>query len=105
MGFSVTWFDRLLAPWATFALDVISEWQMGDTKLALPEPVTIEIPFQRTIVPSNIPDRRDDLFNVSLGGKFATKGGLTFIVNALLPLNRGGLRTSTLWTGGLEYGF
>ena len=98
-------FDRLLAPWATFALDVISEWQMGDTKLALPEPVTIEIPFQRTIVPSNIPDRRDDLFNVSLGGKFATKGGLTFIVNALLPLNRGGLRTSTLWTGGLEYGF
>ena len=98
-------FDRLLAPWATFALDVISEWQMGDAKLSLPEPVTIEVPFRRIIVPSNIPDRRDDLLNASIGGKFATKGGFTMILNALLPLNRGGLRASTLWTAGVEYGF
>jgi hypothetical protein len=26
------------------------------------------------------------------------------LLNALVPLNRGGLRTSTLWTAGLEYG-
>jgi hypothetical protein len=98
-------FDQLLVPWATFAFDFISEWQMGDSKLALPEPVTIEIPFRRTIYPSNIPDRRDDLLNASIGGKFSTKGGATLILNALVPLNRGGLRASTLWTAGLEYGF
>jgi len=98
-------FDQLLVPWATFAFDVLSEWQVGDAKLTLPQPVTIQIPFRRTIQPSNIPDRRDDLLNASVGGKFATKGGVTLIINALLPLNRGGLRTSTLWTAGLEYGF
>jgi hypothetical protein len=98
-------FDQLLVPWATFALDIISEWQMGDAKLALPQPVAIDIPFRRTIYPSNIPDRRDDLLNASIGGKFATSQGVTFILNALLPLNRGGLRASTLWTAGLEYGF
>jgi len=98
-------FDQLLVPWATFAFDVISEWQLGDQKFALPAPVQITIPFNRTIYPSNIPDRRDDLLNASVGAKFATKNGLTFIVNALLPLNRGGLRASTLWTLGLEYGF
>jgi hypothetical protein len=98
-------FDHLLVPWATFAFDVISEWQMGDSKLSLPEPVTITVPFQRTITPSNIPDRRDDLLNASIGGKFSTSRGITFIANALVPLNRGGLRASTQWTAGIEYGF
>jgi hypothetical protein len=98
-------FDQLVVPWATFAFDVISEWQLGDTPLSLPEPVTIESPFRRTIIPSNIPDRRDDLLNASIGAKLSSRNGLTFIVNALLPLNRGGLRASTLWTAGLEYGF
>ena len=98
-------FDHLLAPWATFALDFISEWQMGSSKLTLPQPVTIELPFRRTILPSNIPDRRDDLMNASIGGKFSTKKGATVILNALVPLNRGGLRASTSWTAGLEYGF
>ena len=98
-------FDQLVAPWATFAFDMISEWQLGDTPLALPEPTHIVQPFQRTITPSNIPDRRDDLLNASVGAKLTSKKGATFIVNALLPLNRGGLRASTLWTAGLEYGF
>ena len=98
-------FDQLLAPRATFALDFISEWQMGTSKLKLPQPVTIEFPFRRTIYPSNIPDRRDDQLNASIGGKFATQKGATLLLNALVPLNRGGLRASTLWTAGLEYGF
>jgi hypothetical protein len=98
-------FDQLLVRWATFAFDVISEWQLGDQKFSLPGPTQITIPFARTIYPSNIPDRRDDLLNASIGTKLSTKKGLTFIVNALLPLNRGGLRASTLWTTGLEYGF
>ena len=98
-------FDQLVKSWATFAMDLISEWQMGDEQLELPAPVTFAQPFQRTIYPSNIPDRRDDLLNASIGAKLATRSGITFIVNALLPLNRGGLRASTLWTAGLEYGF
>ena len=98
-------FDQLLAPWATFAFDIISEWQLGESKFPLPEPVTVTIPFQRTIYPSNIPDRRDDILNASFGAKLATHRGATFILNALVPLNRGGLRASTLWTAGLEYGF
>ena len=81
------------------------EWQLGDQSFPLPGPTQITIPFTRTIYPSNIPDRRDDLLNASIGAKLSTKKGLTFIVNALLPLNRGGLRASTLWTTGLEYGF
>ena len=98
-------FDQLVKSWATFALDLISEWQMGDEQLVLPEPVTFSQPFVRTIYPSNIPDRRDDILNASIGAKLASGKGMTFIVNALLPLNRGGLRASTLWTAGLEYGF
>jgi len=98
-------FDQLLVPWATFAFDVISEWQVGEQKFSLPSATQITIPFTRTIYPSNIPDRRDDLLNASIGTKLSTKKGMTFIANALLPLNRGGLRASTLWTLGLEYGF
>ena len=98
-------FDQLLAPWATFAFDLISEWQSGDADLILPEPVVIEQPFRRTIYPTNIPDRTDDLLNASVGAKLAARSGFNIIVNALLPLNRGGLRASTLWTGGLEYAF
>ena len=98
-------FDQLLVPWATFAFDLISEWQTGGETLTLPEPVTLRTPFQRTIYPTNIPDRSDDLINASVGTKLSSRGGFTVILNALLPLNRGGLRTSTLWTAGVEYGF
>lgn len=98
-------FDHLVSPWATFAFDLISEWQLEDPPLTLPEPVEYTQPFRRTITPSNIPDRRDDLLNASVGAKLSSKNGMTFILNALLPLNRGGLRASTLWMAGLEYGF
>ena len=98
-------FDHLISSWATFAFDVISEWQLEDPPLTLPEPVEYTQPFRRTITPSNIPDRRDDLLNASVGAKLSSKNGMTFILNALLPLNRGGLRASTLWMAGLEYGF
>jgi hypothetical protein len=97
-------FDQLMSSWATLAVDAISEWQMGDSKLTLPAPVTFTAPFTRTIYPSNIPDRRDDILNASVGAKLSSRKGFTVILNALLPLNRGGLRASTLWTFGLEYG-
>jgi len=97
-------FDHLLAPWATLAADVISQLQVGDTKLTVPGPVDYQKPFFRTIQTSTIPNGRDDIVNGSFGFKFTTAGP-TVIVNALWPLNRGGLRPNVLWTLGAEYSF
>ena len=98
-------FDHLLAPWATLAADVISQLQVGDSKLTVPGPVQITRPFLRTIQTSTIPNGRDDIVNGSFGFKFTTGNGPTVIVNGLFPLNRGGLRPNVLWTLGAEYSF
>ena len=98
-------FDQLLAPWATLAADLVSEFQVGDGQLSTPRPHVIEAPFRRTVEPLTIPDRRDDIVNASLGFKFASEAGLGLVANGAWPLNRGGLRPSVIWTVGLEYGF
>ena len=98
-------FDHVMAPWATLAVDVVSELQVGESKLQLPGTVTYEVPFRRTVEPTNIPNRRDDQINASFGFKFLTGSGITLVANALWPLNRGGLRPNVLWTAGLEYNF
>lgn len=98
-------FDHMLAPWAALAVDVASEFQVGDAKLLIPDPVVVEAPFARTFVPSNIPNIRDDIVNGSFGFKFVTASGVTIVTNAILPFNDGGMRPSVLWTAGLEYGF
>jgi hypothetical protein len=98
-------FDHLMAPWATLAIDVVSELQIGQNKLRLPGTVTYDVPFRRTVEPTNIPNRRDDLINASFGFKFVTGSGITIVTNTLWPLNRSGLRPNVLWTTGLEYSF
>jgi hypothetical protein len=98
-------FDHLMAPWATLAVDLVSELQVGEGKLRLPGTVTYDVPFRRTVEPTSIPNRRDDLINASFGFKFLTGSGITMVTNTLWPLNRGGLRPSVLWTVGLEYNF
>jgi hypothetical protein len=57
-------FDHMMAPWVTMAADVVSEFQIGESKVTLPGTVTYEVPFVRTVQPTNIPNRRDDLINV-----------------------------------------
>src|SRR5438309_1436303 len=42
-------FDHLMAPWATMAVDVVSQLQVGESKLKLPGPVTYDAPVKRTI--------------------------------------------------------
>ena len=98
-------FDHLLADWAALAVDVISEFQIGVTKLTTPEDVSFEEPFQRTVTPTNIPNERDDIISGSVGFKFLTPSGVTIVANSLWPLNDGGLRPAVAWTLGLEYSF
>jgi hypothetical protein len=98
-------FDHLLAPWATLAVDLISQLQVGESPLQVPGPVHIEAPYHRTIVPSVIPDSRDDIVDGSIGIKLTAAQGLTVVGNSEWSLNRGGLRPDVIWTAGLEYNF
>lgn len=98
-------FDHLLGPKVTLAADVVSELQVGSSKLVLPRPVTFQAPFVRTVNPTSIPDIRDDIVNGSMGFKFAASRNVLVVTNALIPLNRGGLRASRTWTTGIEYAF
>src|SRR5467141_2914357 len=98
-------FDHVMAPWATMAVDLVSELQVGASKLRLPGIVTYDLPFRRSLDPTNIPRERDDQTNASFGFKFATGSGVMLVANTLWPLNRGGLRPNVLWTAGVEYNF
>jgi hypothetical protein len=98
-------FDQLIAQHVTLAADVLSELQVGRSKLRLPPPVVYDVPFKRTINPSSIPDIADDIVNGSFGFKFATDNGFTIVTNALIPLNRGGLRANVTYTTGVEFAF
>jgi hypothetical protein len=98
-------FDHLLAPWATLAVDLISQLQVGESPLQVPGPVHIESPYRRTITPTVIPDTRDDIVDGSIGIKLTAAPGLTAVGNSEWSLNRGGLRPDVIWTAGLEYNF
>jgi len=98
-------FDDLIAEHVTIAADVVSELQVGASKLHLPAPVQYDYPFKRTINPTSIPDMADDIVNGSFGFKFTAPGGFTILTNALVPLNRGGLRANSTFTAGLEFAF
>src|SRR5262245_61466398 len=98
-------FDQPLSSWATFALDLISEWQLGSPALELPGPVRYTVPFARTVFPSNIADRRDHRVVGSVGFKFQTKGGPLLIGGGLVPLKAGGLQPYVAWNLGLEFNF
>ena len=98
-------FDHLMSPNVTLAVDVLSRMQVGESKFRLPGTVHIDYPFQRDVEPTSIPDTRDNIVDGSIGFKFSHPTGATLIVNALLPLNDGGLRGRRVFTAGLEYAF
>lgn len=98
-------FDQRMSESVTLAADLVSELQVGDSKLILPRPVTYDLPFRRTINPTDIPDVRDDIVNGSFGFKLVPRRNTTIVLNTLFPLNRGGLRADLIYTAGLEYNF
>jgi hypothetical protein len=98
-------FDQRLADAFTLAADLVTELQVGDSKLPLPGIVTYDFPFRRTLNPTNIPQMRDDIVNGSFGFKIAPARKTTIVLNTLFPLNRGGLRPNLVYTAGIEYTF
>ncbi|HUG39981.1 MAG TPA: hypothetical protein VMM12_05835, partial [Longimicrobiales bacterium] len=96
-------FDQLVRPWATFAFDLISQWQAAEGTLEIPGTVQYTEPFVRTVEPTNIPDRRDDLLDASFGFRVNHASGLRGLINALVPMNDGGLRSNVVVTIGVEY--
>lgn len=98
-------FDDLIAPRVTLAADLITELQVGRSNLRLPGPVTYDAPFHRVIQPTTIPDERDDLVNGSFGAKYQIDNGFTLVANVLVPLNRGGMRPSIVYSTSLEFNF
>jgi hypothetical protein len=98
-------FDHLMSEGVTLAVDVLSSLQVGETNLRLPGTVQITYPYNRAVRPTSIPELRDNIVDGSFGFKFSHPTGVTAIVNALVPLNTGGLRGKTVLTAGLEYAF
>jgi hypothetical protein len=98
-------FDHLMASNVTIALDLLSSLQVGASQLRLPQEIQIDYPFSRVVRPTSIPEMRDDIVDGSLGFKITHPTGATAILNALVPLNTGGLRGRMVFTAGLEYAF
>jgi hypothetical protein len=98
-------FDHLLNPNWTMAVDALSEIQLGDNKVAIPPDVEFEVPFRRSVTPTNIPGTKDHVVNGSLGFKYAKPGAVTGVINALFPLRAGSLQPRVAFTAGLEYSF
>jgi hypothetical protein len=98
-------FDQLLAPWVTVAVDAISELQVGENKFTLPQSITYGGTAPKQLSASNIPERRDNLVNLSAGGKFVLSG-VTLVANGVWPLGNGGMQAkSGIFTLGLEHTF
>ena len=98
-------FDHQMANWATLVVDLLTQFQVGDSKLTVPGDVHFDVPFSRNVRTSDIPNRRDDIIDGSIGFKFTFAQSANMIVNTLWPLNSGGMRTNVLWTLGMEYNF
>ena len=98
-------FDHRMSDVFTLAADLVTELQVGDSKLPLPGIVTYEAPFRRTLNPTNIPAIRDDVVSGSFGFKVTPARNTTVVLNTLFPLNRGGLRPNLVYTAGIEYTF
>lgn len=99
----VTGFDHRLSDVATLAVDVLGAFKLGEEKVGFPEPIVIPGGFHQVVSRTNIPMRRDDVVDGSVGFKFRAGTGLTVITNLLVPLNQGGLRSSPIPTLGVEY--
>lgn len=98
-------FDQLVGSRVTLAGSILTNFELGESRLRLPEPVTFTAPSVRTLALTEIPDKADHFVDASAGLKVSTGGGLRVISNVLVPLVDGGMRPRFLWTLGLERTF
>lgn len=98
-------FDHLVTPAVTLALDVVSEWQVGDGRLNLPAPLHYTLPAVRTLPAANVPDGRDDIVSAALGVKVLLRPGLTAVANSVVPVLEGGMQPRMAFSLGLETNF
>jgi hypothetical protein len=98
-------FDQLFSQSVTLAADVITDFQVGASKLVLPAPVVFDQPVRRRVNLTEIPDMRDNLIDASIGLKSQFAGKYRAVTNLLLPLNVGGIRSRFIWTLGAERSF
>ena len=98
-------FDVLALPWLTVAGDVASQWQIGQEVFSFGTSVSYLYPVARTISLANVPDRRDDRLDGSLGIKLSNNRGLTGLANLYFPLRGAGLQAPLIWTLGAQYDF
>jgi len=100
-------FDQLLSSKVSLAAELITDLEVGESRLTLPEPVifTAPDPTPVTLSLSDIPDRKDNLVDASFGFKFSLTSDFRAISNVLVPLSEGGIRPKFLWTVGLERTF
>ncbi|MEM7415107.1 MAG: hypothetical protein AAF389_06400 [Gemmatimonadota bacterium] len=101
----LTAFDNLLTDWATLAVAVEAEIDVGSATFALPDPIVITTPFERVIPATNIPSQSADLVRASLGGKFTVREGTVIYANGIFPLTSNGLQPDYIWTLGLDFPF
>jgi hypothetical protein len=99
----VSGFDHRLAEFATLAIDVLGTFKLGEEEVEFPAPAVIPAGYHQVVPRTNIPLRRDDVVDGSIGFKFRAGTGFTVVTNLLVPLNDGGLRSSPIPTIGVEY--
>lgn len=96
-------FDALVAPQLTLAAELIGQWEVGESKLTLPRPAVF---VDGTVVRrTNIPEMHDDLLNGSVGAKWVVGNDVILVGNVLLPLSEGGMRSSAVYTLGVQKPF
>lgn len=93
-------FDHMLTRATTVAVDLLTEFQVGDNAGVLPAPIPLPTP----VIATNIPDEKDNPIALSVGGRFLL-GNFTLIGNGLVPIVRGGLQAKFAWTFGIERTF
>ena len=98
-------FDHLLSDHVTLAADILADFALGDSPLHLPGFAVFDVPARRQVRLTDIPDRRDQLVDGSIGFKMDVAGGYRAITNLLVPMSDGGLRPRYLWTAGFERTF
>jgi hypothetical protein len=98
-------FDHLLSDRVTLAADLLTDIELGDSQLQLPDRVVFQAPTSRRVRLTDIPEQADRLLDASIGLKMQLPTEYRVIANILFPLTNGGMRPRYLLNAGFERTF